>query len=219
MIAATHDPETGATEVTNSLLLQPQEEALDDHEILETPCLGTTGLSYHVAFYGFDPDADPTICDVPTSSLVSEHDAGTHTHETSVTIAGAFASPGGVTKVELRNGDTVLHTEVVNPDGLELVEASLNPGSSFTQTKTITTPEILPKPDIYFLADTTGSMGGALANVKTNASQILNTVKANSSQPRFGAGDYQDFRSCNVGETVPCFAGGDYAFNNAAPIR
>src|SRR4029453_246893 len=69
----------------------------------------------------------------------------------------------------------------------------------------------------YFLADTTGSMGGALANVKTNAATIIDTVKTNSSQPRFGAGDYKDFRSCNEGETVPCFAG-DYAFKNPAPI-
>jgi hypothetical protein len=217
VIAATTDGTAANTAVTSSQLLQPQEEQLDDHEVLETPCLASS--AYNLAFYTFadQPGSPSTVCNVPTSGPVSEHDADTHVISTTLTIAGAFPSPGGVTRVELRRGTTVLHTEIVQEGGLEIVGASLNPGSSFTQTKTITTPEILPKPDVYFLADTTGSMGPALANVKTNASSILDRVKAEASEPRFGAGDYKDFRSCGSGETAPCFADG-YAFNNAAPI-
>jgi hypothetical protein len=73
------------------------------------------------------------------------------------------------------------------------VEKLLNPGESVDITKTVTTPEILPKPDIYFLADNTGSMGPAIANVMANATTILNSVKAGTNDPRFGAGYYRDF--------------------------
>ena len=40
-----------------------------------------------------------------------------------------------------------------------VVHEEMAPGDSITITKTATTPEIPPLPDVYFLADTTGSMG------------------------------------------------------------
>jgi hypothetical protein len=89
------------------------------------------------------------------------------------------------------------------------VEELVFPGESVTIPKTVTTPEILPKPDIYFLADNTGSMGAAIANVQANASDILNSVKTTTNAPRFGAGAYQDF---------PTIAPTLYAFKNQAPI-
>ena len=49
------------------------------------------------------------------------------------------------------------------------VNETVAPGASITINKTVHTPVIPPKPDIIFLADTTGSMGGAIANVKGNA--------------------------------------------------
>lgn len=73
------------------------------------------------------------------------------------------------------------------------VEELLNPGESVDISKTVTTPEILPEPDIYFLADNTGSMGPAIANVMANATTILNSVKGSTNDPRFGAGYYRDF--------------------------
>jgi hypothetical protein len=87
-----------------------------------------------------------------------------------------------------------------------LVELMLHPGDSKVITKTVTTPEILPKPDIYFLADTTGSMGGALANVQANANSILAQVDASANQPQYGVGQYRDFPS------------GSWVFNNDASI-
>jgi hypothetical protein len=83
-------------------------------------------------------------------------------------------------------------TPGVDPNHVEL---GLHPGDSRVITKTVTTPEILPKPDIYFLADTTGSMGSALGNVSANATSILNQVDAVASSPQFGAGQYKDFPS------------------------
>jgi hypothetical protein len=73
--------------------------------------------------------------------------------------------------------------------------ALLNPGESTTLTKTVTTPEILPKPDVYFLADTTGSMSPAIDNVKANASSILSQIDDAANDPQYGAGQYRDFVS------------------------
>ncbi len=80
------------------------------------------------------------------------------------------------------------------------------PGESAVVDKTVTTPAIPPTPDIYFLADTTGSMGPAIANVQANATNILNAVAGLTNNPQFGAGNYRDFPFDS------------YAFNNAAPI-
>jgi PKD domain len=75
------------------------------------------------------------------------------------------------------------------------VTATLTHGQSVTVTKTVHTPAIPANPDIVFLSDTTGSMGGAIANVKTNATTIMNDV--NGAQPpgaiaQFGAAEYKD---------------------------
>ena len=70
---------------------------------------------------------------------------------------------------------------------------SLNPGDSVTITKTVHTPIIPPKPDIIFLADTTGSMGPTLANVQANATAIMNTIRTAQSDSAFAAAQYKDF--------------------------
>lgn len=91
----------------------------------------------------------------------------------------------------------------VDPD---FVQQEMAPGDTITVTKTVTTPEIPPLPDIYFLADTTGSMGPAIANVQANASAILADILAADATAQFGVGDYKDF---------PYDA---YAFQSTAPI-
>jgi hypothetical protein len=73
------------------------------------------------------------------------------------------------------------------------VSASLNPGQSLTVAKTVHTPAIPPRPDIMFLADTTGSMGSTLANVKANSTSVMNTVRVAQSDSQFGAANYKDF--------------------------
>src|SRR3990172_12128190 len=83
------------------------------------------------------------------------------------------------------------------------VEDTLAPGGSIEVDKTVHTPEIPPKPDIYFLADTTGSMDPVIAAVQADAAAVLASVAAGATDERFGAGDYKDF---------PFDA---YAFNNA----
>lgn len=72
------------------------------------------------------------------------------------------------------------------------VEATLPPGGSTVVIKTVTTPVIPPRPDICFLADTTASMGAALANVQANATSIMNMVAAVQPDAQFCAAQYRD---------------------------
>jgi hypothetical protein len=73
------------------------------------------------------------------------------------------------------------------------VTATLLPGQSNVQAKSVETSPIPPRPDIVFLADTTGSMGGALVNVRDNATAIMNTVRAAQADSQFGVAAYKDF--------------------------
>ena len=50
--------------------------------------------------------------------------------------------------------------------------------------------------DVLFLADTTGSMGGAINNVRSNAAAIMNAVLSARSNTFFGAAEYRDFPLC-----------------------
>ena len=70
---------------------------------------------------------------------------------------------------------------------------SMLPGTSVTVPKTVQTSEIPPNPDLVFLADTTGSMGGAIGNVQTNATNVMNSVLAAQPTSNFGAASYKDF--------------------------
>ncbi len=89
------------------------------------------------------------------------------------------------------------------------VERTLPPGGSTKIDKKVQTPKVPPKPEIYFLADTTGSMGGSVATVKAAASSIFNDPALVAAGAVFGAGDYKDFQKPQQDP---------YTFKNAAPI-
>lgn len=72
------------------------------------------------------------------------------------------------------------------------VTATLLPGASNTISKSVETSPIPPNPDIFFLADTTGSMGTAIGNVQTNATSVMSTVTLAQPTAQFGAGEYKD---------------------------
>jgi uncharacterized repeat protein (TIGR01451 family) len=74
----------------------------------------------------------------------------------------------------------------------KLVTATKNPGDSFTVDKIVTTPVIPPRPDIVFLADTTGSMQNAINSVRTGATGIMNQVRASQPDSQFGVASYRD---------------------------
>jgi hypothetical protein len=72
------------------------------------------------------------------------------------------------------------------------VTQTLRPGDAFDVSKTVTTPPIPPRPDICFFADTTGSMGPAILNVRNNATMIMNLVRAVQPDSQFCAAQYRD---------------------------
>ncbi|MEA2600005.1 MAG: hypothetical protein QOF89_997 [Acidobacteriota bacterium] len=60
-------------------------------------------------------------------------------------------------------------------------------------TVTIPAQPIAQKVDVYFLADNTGSMGPAIANVQAGATTIMNTLAGIVPDIQFGVGNYRDF--------------------------
>ncbi|WP_206784801.1 Calx-beta domain-containing protein [Amycolatopsis sp. MtRt-6] len=81
------------------------------------------------------------------------------------------------------------------PPGVDpaTVDLTLAAGQSTTVTKRVTTSAVPPNPDLVLLADTTGSMGGAIANVRTNANAITGDVLAAQPTAQFGVAEYKDF--------------------------
>jgi len=79
----------------------------------------------------------------------------------------------------------------ISPDTFS---ATLGVGESVTITKTVTVDAGTPtssKVDVFFLADTTGSMGSALSAVKAGASSILSSLSG-LGDVAFGVGEYRD---------------------------
>jgi hypothetical protein len=77
----------------------------------------------------------------------------------------------------------------ISPDAFS---ATLDAGESVTITKTVTVDEGgTSKVDVYFLADTTGSMGGSISGVISSASTILSSA-AGLGDVAFAVGEYKD---------------------------
>src|SRR3990172_5362639 len=73
-----------------------------------------------------------------------------------------------------------------------VVNETLNPGDVFVVDKTVSTPSIPPNPDVCFLADSTGSMGTALANVQANATSVMAIVQGAQPTAQFCVAEYRD---------------------------
>jgi hypothetical protein len=72
------------------------------------------------------------------------------------------------------------------------VERTIADGGSVQIEKTVHTPTIPPQADICFLADTTGSMGPALASVQAGIGGIMADVLLESPAAQFCAAQYRD---------------------------
>lgn len=72
--------------------------------------------------------------------------------------------------------------------------ATLSEGESVTLKKSVTIEQKVTtsKVDVFFLADTTGSMGGVINSVRTSASSILSSIST-LGDVAFGVGEYKDF--------------------------
>jgi len=105
---------------------------------------------------------------------------------------------------------SMVFADSLNPSS---VSAVLSVGGSVTIAKTLTISagELTEgKADVYFLADTTGSMSGAISGVKTGASAILAST-AGVGDIKFGVGEYKDFGD------VYAFRNNLAAFSSDAP--
>jgi hypothetical protein len=71
----------------------------------------------------------------------------------------------------------------------------LKQGDTHDETVVVTIPPdvTVPRADVYFLADTTGSMTDVLAAVQAGANTILSALRAVGLDLRFGVGNYKDF--------------------------
>ena len=74
------------------------------------------------------------------------------------------------------------------------VEVTLRPGGRTMIPTTVTAPVVVPDPDIVFLADTTGSMDPALANVRNALPSIMAKIGAAAPTARFAVAEYKEQR-------------------------
>ncbi|MEV8506390.1 vWA domain-containing protein [Actinoplanes sp. NPDC051475] len=73
-----------------------------------------------------------------------------------------------------------------------VVTQAMNAGTALVLNKTVHTPAIPPKPDVVLLVDTTGSMGGAIANVRDNLHAVITNVRASQPSAEFAVASYRD---------------------------
>jgi hypothetical protein len=86
-------------------------------------------------------------------------------------------------------------------------------------TVTIPAQPIRQKVDVYFLADNTGSMTGAIASVQAGATTIMNTLAGTVPDIQFGVGNYRDFLdSSNAPVTLPAFQNQQVVTANQAAV-
>ncbi|NES13689.1 MULTISPECIES: VWA domain-containing protein [Micromonospora] len=72
------------------------------------------------------------------------------------------------------------------------MDRAADPGATIGISKVVSTPPIPPKPDVVLLVDTTGSMGPAIANVRTNLQQVINNVRGAQPSAEFAVASYRD---------------------------
>ena len=89
-------------------------------------------------------------------------------------------------------GPVALAAITINPTENHLV---LSQGDTHDEVITVTIPPdaSVAKADVYFLADTTGSMGGILNAVKIGANNILTALNGTGLDLAYGVGNYRDF--------------------------
>ena len=109
-----------------------------------------------------------------------------------------FAGPVPEATVPLVSGFTAMAPTATTPAVLtpaELIISGAHRGDTFSEHKELHLPaDVAPaKGDILICFDLTGSMGGELSNVKNNAINIMNAVRALIPDTRFGVVSHMDY--------------------------
>lgn len=100
--------------------------------------------------------------------------------------------------------------------------ATLNPGESVGETKTVDLPAEIPVGDIIFAFDLTGSMAGEIATAKAEAINIMNSLDALISDAQYGVMSYMDYPGFYSSYGYSALYGdagsGDYAYSLDQPV-
>lgn len=73
------------------------------------------------------------------------------------------------------------------------LEATLAPGASVHEVKTVTLPGIIPKADVLFAFDLTGSMGSVLNTAKAKAAEIMTQLDTLIADAQYGVASFMDY--------------------------
>ena len=126
-------------------------------------------------------------------------DSGCDTYLTGGTNAGGFPTQNASNPFYQGNGDafvTRLGSTCPTTITPNVNNLTLNQGEVFTETLTVTIPAQPPCVlDVYFLADTTGSMGGILSSVASGANSMLASLATQlpNCNIAYGVGEYKDY--------------------------
>ena len=97
------------------------------------------------------------------------------------------------------------------------LEATLRVGESVTEVKTVTIPRTIPKADIVFGLDLTGSMGGVLNTAKARAIDIMNQLDTLIDDAHYGVISHMDYTgtytSYGYSATYGSAGCGDYPYS------
>ena len=97
---------------------------------------------------------------------------------------------------------TVVGADSITPASSTL---TLAPGASFTVNPTLHLDAAPPKADILIAIDTTGSMGTAIANAKTDAKGIVDDIHQTIPAARFAIAQFKDYGDSPVWQRVQDF--------------
>ena len=122
---------------------------------------------------------------------------------------GVWRPPGGGVKAGEDFEDGV-RREALEETGLEI---ELQRYLVVAEARFLYEPHEVPWRTHVFLADTTGSMGGAIDDVKTRVASIMGTVRERQPLAEFGVADYKDF---DCGDDVPYTLGSAVTSDTAA---
>jgi hypothetical protein len=86
---------------------------------------------------------------------------------------------------------------------------TLAPGGTTTESQTLHLDALPPEADILLAFDTTGSMGEAIANARTDASSIVTRIQSSIPGARFAVADFRDY------SFFPFGIAGDYPWRRA----
>jgi hypothetical protein len=95
------------------------------------------------------------------------------------------------------------------------LSATLNPGQSTSEDKSVFLPGTIPAGDVIFAFDLTGSMTSAISVAKSQAINIMNTLSTLITDPQFGVMSFMDYphsyNSFNYSDTYGVSP--DYAYH------